>query len=326
MARLEENSLAFSDDDSETKTLSTASKGASTNDSEIEFADVVEKLSFAIKNIRQLKPWKDRALKAERINRQLNQTVATLRDDLNDSEYEMLKWKKRAIRAEGEIQDEVLAWKKKAIKARMGKDIRDDDLDLELNNEDLLLNENENETFTNLLTERDDDESTISTFRDDTKSEQDVTGKSFRSKWNNLGFDEKQKPTTPTTSYGVHYDDGSTVAAQEIIQNVEKGNVFGSSSNPKQKSTYVGLVDVRADDGSTVAAQQIMQNYERGVSFRAGQSSSTKAKLTIPDDNSSVAAEEILNNYLNMKGRFSSRRFDTSSVMSSSPSLGQTEI
>ena len=257
-----------------------ASNESDSRDSEVEFADVVEKLSFAINNVRQLKPWKDRALKAERNNRQLSLTITRLKEELNDSEYEAVKWKKRALRAEGENQDEVLKWKNKAIKARTTIEVRTDrkksNKDTRDDQDLLMAGVDDGETFTNLVSERDDDESTISTFRDDSKFGQDLTGKSFRSKWDNMGFDHKPTPTHIPVR--VENNDGaSTVAAQQILQNFERGNVFGSSK-PERGNLY-------------------------GTS------------KVIPDDSSTVAAEEILNNYLNMKGRFNSRRFDTSSKL-----------
>ena len=90
MSHAEELSLQISQDSLGEK----SSHGSTIDESQVEFADVVEKLNFAIDNVRQLKPWKDRALKAERANRQLNSTVARLKNELSDTEYELQKWKK----------------------------------------------------------------------------------------------------------------------------------------------------------------------------------------------------------------------------------------
>ncbi len=285
LPHVEEISLQVSDDSFGFGAKS--SEGSkSSEESQVEFADVVEKLSFAIENVRQLKPWKDRALKAERSNRQLNGTVARLKNELSDTKYELQKWKKRALRAEQENQDEVLKWKKQAIQARSGADSRDeiDDVDL------LMVNSN---TFTtNLASERDDDDTTISTFRDDSKSIQNVTGKSFRDKWNNFVIEDvKEVKEAQTEQTAVHQpDENSTVAAQELIHKYER-DIFGTGV---------------PDESSTVAAEEIMQDYERGHFSRPeSQQSRPKSHRSRPnseqDDGSTVAAEEILNNYLNMK-------------------------
>ena len=256
-----------------------SSHDSSSNESEVEFTDVIEKLHFAIDNVRQLKPWKDRALKAERSNRHLNSTIARLKSELSDTNYELQKWKKRAVRAEKENQDEVQKWKQQALQARSGINAGINESDDEDINDIDLLRVHDSNSFTNLASERDDDESTISTFRDESKSVREVTGNSFRNKWNNLVIQEEQ--INPAES--VHeQDENSTIAAQELIHRYER-NLYNHGV---------------PDESSTVAAEEIMHNYEKGL---FGPSKSQQ------DDSSAGAAEEILNNYLNMKVKSSER-------------------
>lgn len=331
--------------------VSSSSNDSSSHESEIEFADVVEKLTFAIDNVKQLKPWKDKALKYERMNKQLNKTVNRLREELSDAEYELQKWKKRALRAEKENQDEILKWKNQVRYAR--KSIAEDNYD-KRQDDDLL--PDETETYTNLVSERDDDNTTISTNRyDDSKPIQELAGKSFRDKWEKMGFDEGKESSTSAREDN---DDDSTVAAQELIKKYERESKFGSALNR----------DI--DDSSTVAAEQIMKQFEGGNGFTSSarrvaddssnassgfmrkydmgsifnsshrglddKSSSSSQDIMnkfgrgnefgssrrVGDDNSGLEAEDILNNYLNMKGRFNSRRFDSTKV----PVVQENEI
>ncbi len=250
--------------------ISASSKGTkSSSNSQVEFADVVEKLSFAIENVRQLKPWKDRALRAERENRQLHLSLTMLKDELTDCEYEVDKWKKRALRAEQENQDEIIKWKNKARGIRSSNELRDDVLP---DDEAIdMLGVDEGETYTNLVTEGDGDNSTISTQNDD----HGLTGVSFRSKWKKLGFaEEKRDP---------EQDDDESVALPVAL--------------PVH------------DDSSTVAAEELVRSYEQGTMFGPKKSF---GKTMADDSSSAIEAEEILNNYLSMKGRFKSRRFDSS--------------
>lgn len=218
----------------------TASSRDSSNNSQIEFADVVEKLNFAIDNVRQLKPWKDRALKAEKANGQLLLTVATLKDELLDSEYEKDKWKKRAIRAEQENQDEIMKWKNKAIKARANGEIE--------------YRHDSRDDYPNVILGRDDDNSTIAT-NNDSKSIQELTGGSFRSKWKNMGFKEEKKDSNDIDDlYNPAVDDNTTVAAEEIIENFENGMLFESS---KRSRRGMGA----SDNESSIEAEDILNNY-----------------------------------------------------------------
>lgn len=251
--------MPIRDDDSyssEHREIATVSTDDSSKARDVEFADLVEKLNFAIVDVKKLKPWKDRALKAESLNRKLTLTLSKLKDELTDTQYELQKWKKRAVRAEQENQAEILKWKSKVKNAR---ESRTELLD---NEEDELLND-DGETFTNLVSERDEaeDNSTISTFKEE-RGRKDLknkspTGNSFRDKWKNIKFDE------PVTN-----DDHS----------------------------------LKEDGTSTLIANDIVLQYEVGVF----------GKEQEPEDGSAVEAEEILNNYLSMKGRFNSRRFDSS--------------
>ena len=223
----------------------TASSRDSSNNTQIEFGDVVEKLNFAIDNVRQLKPWKDRAVRAERENRHLSLTVATLKDELLDSEYEVEKWKKRALRAEQENQDEIEKWKNKAMKARESVEIEyRDDSKVQMRDEN----------YPNLITGRDDDDSTIAT-NNDSKSITELTGRSFRSKWKNMGFKEEKKDVDYYDDpYNPVSDDNTTVAAEEIIKNFESGMLFESSKGYR-KGMGAG------DNESSIEVEDILNNY-----------------------------------------------------------------
>lgn len=164
--------------------MSSRNSGANFNEaqnhtvgSEVEFADVVDKLTSVISNVHQLKPWKDRALKAENLNVKLKIKISELTDDLETYMYEVEKWKKRAVRAEEENQLEIQKWRSKAMSGRpFMKDGRDDMLAI------------------NLVSECGDDDSTISTHGNE------VAGKSFRSKWKNLDIKESNRGSRPTSS------------------------------------------------------------------------------------------------------------------------------
>ncbi len=247
-------------------TLSTTRDSNITEDTQVEFSDVIEKLNSAIGIVKILTPWKEKALKAELENRQLRASVNRLKDDLLDTEYEVDKWKKRALRAEQENQEEIIKWKNKAVKARTSKEIRDD-IDL--------INIDDDDTFTNLVSERDDDNSTLSS-RKDLKLK---NVKSFRSKWRNIGFHEES--------------------------NVQDA-----------------LIPV-IDDDTTVAAEQIIETYESGLEMFERKASHGRNKA---DDQSSIEAEEILNNYLQRKGRYHSRRFDSSGRYTTPEGRGRSVV
>lgn len=345
---------------------SSRSNDSSSRESEVEFADVVEKLSFAIDNVKQLKPWKDKALKFERLNKQLNTTITRMRAELSDAEYELQKWKKRAVRAEKENQDEILKWKNQVRYAR--KTVLQNDFD-KREDDDLL--PDENETYTNLVSEKDDDNTTISTHRyDDSKSIQELTGKSFRDKWEKMGFNDIKESSASVRSE----DDNSTIAAQELIKQYQKGHGFSPSrqipddsstvaaekimkqlqggneftSSPRRavaddssnaSSGFMRKYDMGslfnsphgvAEENSTTSSPDILSRYGRGKDFDYGSSRSRVvddgSSRRIGDDSSGLEAEDILNNYLSMKGRFNSRRFDSNRVESNRAVVVENEI
>ena len=64
-----------------------------------------------------------------------------------------------------------------------------DEYDKRQDDDDINLLPDETKTYTNLASERDDDNTTISTHRyDDSKSVQELTGKSFRDKCEKMRF------------------------------------------------------------------------------------------------------------------------------------------
>ena len=242
--RIKTVSQAISDDDS----INSENTSVSKRPDEVDFADVIEKLTYAIDNVKTLKPWKDRALKAEQLTRELTLTISKLRDELNDAQYDLQKWKKRAVRSEKENQDEILKWKYKVQANRKSRtELRDDD--------DELFKELGGETVTHLLSESDDN-SSISNHDNHSKSIVKLTGgKSFRAKWKNLKLDDEpsqpQKDVTDkyvtveSVTHSEQSEEKSGVEAEEILNNYLSMNGrfssrrFDSKSSPKSSRRKV---------------------------------------------------------------------------------------
>jgi len=253
-------STSFSDDDSIGGTTDEESlpikqiSSKSTSATKLEFTDVVDTLTAAIDGVQQLEEWKKKALKAERLSKQLKTELdgweercltsetqnRRLNDELADTKDEVAKWKKRAVRAEKENQEEIVKWKKRALRAKNGEE----DIEMETRDDDGA------DSFTDLVSHRGhDDSSTISTRstqKDKRKDENDkVSNTSFRSKWSKIPLEE------PKTDENAN-DDDPCISPEEVLKTCEK-DFYKIGSKREQQDPE--------DDNSTAVAEEILNNY-----------------------------------------------------------------